>query len=237
MTVTAPHLVRPLATVVPQHPHESHTQAGLVRSGFMAGDLLRRAAGTPAGVLPRSRRVSASRTHQIAGGIREAGLRGGILAYDGQLIDDARLVVTIARTAAAHGAMILTRARAGEVTGTGARITDTLTQQTMTLTARTVVSAAGVWSGEVDPTVRLRPSRGTHLVLPAAALGHPTASITVPVEGSMNRFVFAMPEQLDRVYLGLTDEEAPGRSPTYPGPPTTRSTSCCAPSTARWSGH
>jgi len=216
MTVTAPHLVRPLATVVPLHPYLGHMQASVVRSGFMAGDLLRRAAGTPSRILPRSRRVSASQAHHIAGGIREAGLRGGILAYDGQLVDDARLVVTIARTAAAHGATILTRARASEVTGTGARITDTLTHQTMTLTARTVVSAAGVWSGEVDPAVRLRPSRGTHLVLPAAALGHPTASITVPVEGSMSRFVFAMPEQLDRVYLGLTDEEAPGPVPDVP---------------------
>lgn len=216
MTITAPHLVRPLATVVPLHPYVGRVQAGVVRSGFMAGDVLRRAAGTPADVLPRSRRISPSQAHRIAGGIREAGLRGGILAYDGQLIDDARLVVTLARTAAAHGAMILTRARAGEVTGTGARITDTLTDQTMTLTARTVISAAGVWSGEIDPAVRLRPSRGTHLVLPAATLGHPLASITVPVEGSTSRFVFAMPEQLDRVYLGLTDEEAPGPIPDVP---------------------
>jgi glycerol-3-phosphate dehydrogenase len=53
-------------------------------------------------------------------------------------------------------------------------------------------------------------------VLPAAALGNPTASITVPVAGSISRFVFAMPEQLGRVYLGLTDEEAPGPIPDEP---------------------
>jgi glycerol-3-phosphate dehydrogenase len=73
-----------------------------------------------------------------------------------------------------------------------------------------------VWAGEVDPSVKVRPSRGTHLVLDAAALGNPTASITVAVPGSHTRFVFAMPEQLGRVYLGLTDEEAPGPIPDEP---------------------
>ncbi len=216
MTVTAPHLVRPLATVVPLHREVTRPHAALMRSGFMAGDLLRRTAGTPAAVLPRARRIDASSTLRMGGAIRPEGLRGGLLAHDGQLIDDARLVLAIARTAADHGALVLTRTRAGKVTGTGAELTDTLTGTTTTVRARTVISAAGVWSGEVDESVRLRPSRGTHLVLPAAALGNPAASITVPVEGSMNRFVFAMPEQLDRVYLGLTDEEAPGPIPDVP---------------------
>ena len=41
--------------------------------------------------------------------MRRDGLSGGLLAYDGQLIDDARLVTAVARTAAQHGARILTR--------------------------------------------------------------------------------------------------------------------------------
>ena len=216
MTVTAPHLVRPLATVLPLHREISGPQAAFMRGGFMAGDLLRRSAGTPAELLPRARRIDTATALRRGGALRPDGLRGGILAHDGQLIDDARLVVAIARTAADHGALVLTRMRADRVTGTGAELTDVLTGTTTTVRARAVISAAGVWAGEVDPSVRLRPSRGTHLVLPAAALGNPTASITVPVEGSSNRFVFAMPEQLDRVYLGLTDEEAPGPIPDVP---------------------
>jgi glycerol-3-phosphate dehydrogenase len=75
-----------------------------------------------------------------------------------------------------------------------------------------------VWAGDVDPSIRLRPSRGTHLVFDAATFGNPTAALTVPIPGETNRFVFAMPEQLGRVYLGLTDEAAPGPIPDVPEP-------------------
>ncbi|MGN6606849.1 MAG: glycerol-3-phosphate dehydrogenase/oxidase [Jatrophihabitans sp.] len=218
MTTTAPHLVRPLPTVVPLLPSIGRKQAALIRAGFAAGDLLRVSARTPARVLPAARRVDAAEARRLAPAIASEGLRGGLVAYDGQLIDDARLVVALARTAAERGATVLTRVRAEDVTGTSARLVDTLTGASTTVTARAVVSAAGVWAGDVDPSVRLRPSRGTHLVLDAAALGHPTASITVPVPGSISRFVFAMPEQLGRVYLGLTDEDAPGPIPDEPQP-------------------
>ncbi|WP_375492424.1 glycerol-3-phosphate dehydrogenase/oxidase [uncultured Jatrophihabitans sp.] len=216
MTRTAPHLIRALPTVVPLLPAIDRRQAALIHAGFLAGDALRVAARTPGRVLPRARRVDGDGARRLAPAVLADGLRGGLVAYDGQLIDDARLVVALARTAAEHGATVLTRVRAEDVTGTSARLVDTMTGTSLTVTARAVVSAAGVWAGDVDPAVRLRPSRGTHLVLDAAALGHPTASITVPVPGSMSRFVFAMPEQLDRVYLGLTDEEAPGAVPDVP---------------------
>ena len=216
MTTTAPHLVHPLPTVVPLLPSIGRRQAALIRVGFTAGDALRISAHTPSSVLPRARRVSATEARRLAPAIAQDGLRGGLVAYDGQLIDDARLVVTLARTAAELGATVLTRVRAEDVTGSGARLVDTLTGTSITVSARAVISAAGVWAGEVDPSVRLRPSRGTHLVLSAAKLGYPTASITVPVPGSISRFVFAMPEQLGRVYLGLTDEDAPGPIPDEP---------------------
>jgi glycerol-3-phosphate dehydrogenase len=55
-------------------------------------------------------------------------------------------------------------------------------------------------------------------VFDAASSGNPTAALTVPIPGEPNRFVFAMPAQLGRVYLGLTDEEAPGPIPDVPQP-------------------
>jgi glycerol-3-phosphate dehydrogenase len=55
-------------------------------------------------------------------------------------------------------------------------------------------------------------------VFDAKAFGNPTAALTIPIPGALNRFVFAMPEQLGRVYLGLTDEEAPGPIPDVPQP-------------------
>ena len=52
----------------------------------------------------------------------------------------------------------------------------------------------------------------------AGAFANPTAALTIPIPGELNRFVFAMPEQLGRVYLGLTDEDAPGPIPDVPEP-------------------
>jgi glycerol-3-phosphate dehydrogenase len=145
-------------------------------------------------------------------------LDGGFLAYDGQLIDDARLVTAVARSAAQHGARILTYVEASHATGTSVRLTDRRTGESFDVSASAVINAAGVWAGEIDGSLRLRPSRGTHLVFDAQAFGNPTAALTVPIPGELNRFVFAMPEQLGRVYLGLTDEDAPGPVPDVPVP-------------------
>ncbi|GAB0103641.1 glycerol-3-phosphate dehydrogenase/oxidase [Nocardia sp. JMUB6875] len=216
LTRTAPHLTRALPQVVPLLPSIGTAQKLLVRTGFLAGDVLRRAAGTPASVLPRSRRVAAAEALRFAPTVRRAGLRGGLLAWDGQLVDDARLVVAIARTAAREGAAVLTRVEAVNVTGTSATLRDVLTGETLDVTARSVVNAAGVWADQVDPSIELRPSRGTHLVFDAAAFGGLTASLTVPIPGSTSRFIFAFPAAHNRVYLGLTDEEAPGQVPDVP---------------------
>ncbi|MCV7057630.1 glycerol-3-phosphate dehydrogenase/oxidase [Mycolicibacterium gilvum] len=218
MTRNAPHLVHAMPQLVPLLPSMGAPSRALVRFGFAAGDGLRKLAGTPASVLPRSRRVDAQRAVALAPTVRRDGLDGGLLAYDGQLIDDARLVTAVARTAAQHGARILTRVAASDASRTAVSLTDTLTGETITIAARAVVNATGVWAGEIDESLTLRPSRGTHLVFDAAALGNPTAALTVPIPGEINRFVFAMPEQLGRVYLGLTDEDAPGPIPDVPEP-------------------
>jgi glycerol-3-phosphate dehydrogenase len=218
MSRNAPHLVKAMPQLMPLLPEMAPSARALVRFGFTAGDGLRRLAGTSASILPRSRRVDAQRAVELAPTVRREGLDGAYLAYDGQLIDDARLVAAVARTAAQHGARILTRVAASDATGTSVRLTDQLTGESIDVTARAVINAAGVWAGDVDTTIRLRPSRGTHLVFDAAAFGNPTAALTVPIPGALNRFVFAMPEQLGRVYLGLTDEDAPGPIPDVPEP-------------------
>ncbi|MFG1792429.1 FAD-dependent oxidoreductase [Nocardia sp. NPDC049149] len=215
---TAPHLVRPLPQLVPLLPSIGAAQSTLVRAGFLAGDALRRAAGTPASILPRSRRVAAAEALRLAPTVRRDGLRGGLQSWDGQLVDDARLVVALARTAAAHGATVLTRVEARDVTGNSATLRDTLTGETLAVRANSVVNATGVWADEVDPSIELRPSRGTHLVFAAASFGGLSASLTVPVPGSTSRFVFAFPAAHGRVYVGLTDEDAPGPVPDEPKP-------------------
>ena len=218
MTRNAPHLVHAMPQLVPLLPSLGPGKRALVRAGFLAGDALRKLAGTPASTLPRSRRVPAQRVVDMAPTVRRDGLDGGLLAYDGQLIDDARLVTAVARTAAQHGARILTYVAASEATGTSVKLTDQRTGQSFDVSAGAVINAAGVWAGEIDGSLRLRPSRGTHLVFDASAFGNPTAALTIPIPGELNRFVFAMPEQLGRVYLGLTDEAAPGPVPDVPEP-------------------
>lgn len=214
---TAPHLVRALPQVFPLLPGTGRGISAVVRAGQLAGDALRIAAGTPARILPRSRRVTAAEVQRWAPTVRTAGLRGGLLFWDGQLVDDARLVVGLARSAAARGAHVLTRCAAIQVTGSGAVLRDELTGTEHSVDARMVINATGVWAGELAPEVRLRPSRGTHLVVAGTAFGGLTSGLTVPVPGSRSRYVFALPAG-DRVYVGLTDEDAPGAIPDVPVP-------------------
>jgi glycerol-3-phosphate dehydrogenase len=209
MTRTAPHLTRPLPMVLPLNSLVDDRAARNYRIGVQAGDALRRAAGTPAALLPPPGPVSATRVRQLVPGVRPHDLRGGYLTWDGQVEDDARLTVALARTAAGLGARVLTRCRATALDGGGADLTDGLTGATLRVRARAVVNATGVWAGQLVPEVRLRPSRGSHLVLRAAALGHPRAALMVPVP-SLKGFVFALPQPGGLVYAGLTDVAVDG---------------------------
>ena len=67
--------------------------------------------------LPRPRRIGVTETLTLAPVVRRDGLRGGLLSWDGQLEDDARLVLAVARTAVAQGARVHTRVRVSEPTG------------------------------------------------------------------------------------------------------------------------
>ena len=100
--------------------------------------------------------------------------------------------------------------------GDRAVLRDALTGRELHIRARAVLSATGVWAGELDPDVRLRPSRGTHLVVETARLGGSDAALTVPVPGSSSRFVFTVPAPHGRTYIGITDVPADGPLPEVP---------------------
>lgn len=227
METIAPHLTRALAQVVAVH---SFNPLNFIpRVGFAAGDILRIAAGTSSATLPRSRTISAAEVARLCPGVAQ-NVKFGFVNYDGQLIDDARLVTALARTAAGFGADVLTHARVdvqpGRVEGLkqvtlsleeipAAQRGDTPLQDTpqgagahLRVTAAGVVNATGVWAGELEKDVTVTPSRGTHVVVDAAAVGNPHGALTVAVPGSINRFCFILPEQLGRCYIGLTDEHS-----------------------------
>jgi glycerol-3-phosphate dehydrogenase len=206
MERTAPHLTRALGMLAPVGVGFSPGEGAVTGAGFVAGNLLRIAAGTARSTLPAPRWVGPHHARLLVPGLATGGLRGGLLNWDGQLTDDARLVVAIARTAAAFGARVLTYASVEEVTADGARVHDEVGGQDLEVRARRVVNATGVWADRLHPEVELRPSKGAHLVLEGARLGHPRAALTVPVPGEAHRYVFALPQTDGRVYVGLTDD-------------------------------
>ncbi|GAA3467026.1 glycerol-3-phosphate dehydrogenase/oxidase [Nonomuraea roseola] len=221
LTRTAPHLVTAAPYLLPLTPEVSRAQAALVMTGYRMGDGLRAAARTPRRLLPGPSRLSTSRARGLAPVLRERGLRGALLSWDGRLLDDARLVVALARTAAGHGARILTRCRALELHREGAQVRDELTGESFTIRARAVINAAGVWAGGLTPGLRLRPSRGTHLVLRGETLAGLRAGLHVPIPGESNRFALVLPQADGRVHVGLTDEPLEGPVPDVPEVPET----------------
>ena len=218
MTRIAPHLIRPLAQLLPFSSGVTAQQRVAGALGMSVGDLLRMHAHTPRTVLPRPRLVRPRTARRLAPALATAGLHGGMVSYDGQLVDDARLVITVARTAAAHGARVLTRVRALQLRADGVSAEDALTGERLEIRARSVINATGVWAGTLDSTLTVRPSRGTHILLDAADLGSPPAALMIPHEGSISRYVFALPQQRDRILVGLTDEDAPGPVPLVAQP-------------------
>ena len=211
MTRIAPHLVRALPTLIPDYGQRDSVVSYV---GLRAGDALRAAAGTRRGVLPRARRVDPTTALRMAPGLRAEGLRGASVGWDGQVEDDARLVVAVARTAAAYGANILTHTEAVAIGDGRATLRDE--DGEFTVSCDDIICCTGVWTSELNPEVALRPSRGTHLVVDSKRFGFPTASVTVPVPGEFGRFVFAIPQPDGLTYVGLTDVDCDDLLPDPP---------------------
>ena len=208
MRATAPHLVRPLPFLVPDVAGRDVT--ALAAAGGRMGDAVRRSVPGGRRSLPATKRVTASEVARLTPGVRAG--RGGVVFWDGQLADDARLVVAVARTAAQYGARVLTGAEVTAVDGGEVHVRLAEGDE-FRLRAGVVVNAAGVWAQRLAPSIRLLPSRGSHLVVRASRLGDPAAALTVPLPGSRSRFVFALPQPGGLVYLGLTDEPVAGPVP------------------------
>lgn len=140
-------------------------------------------------------------------GLRPAGLTGGVSYYDG-FTNDARLVVDTLRSAA--GATLLNYARfaGGRPADGGWRCAarDELGGRTAEVRARAVVNATGAWAAGLPHSgVRLRLTKGVHLVIDRARLPVPDA-VVLP-EG--DRILFAIPWG-ERLILGTTDTDYGG---------------------------
>jgi glycerol-3-phosphate dehydrogenase len=154
----------------------------------------------------------------LAPRIRTDGLRGGICYQDAKT-DDARLVLRVLQEAQAHGGVALnycaaqaalrdngTAARGGRVCG--ALVRCAVSGASHEVRARLVVNATGAWADRLHdaPPARLRPLRGSHLVLPSWRLPLAQAiSLMHPHDG---RPVFAFPWEGVTI-VGTTDVDHP----------------------------
>lgn len=209
MTSTAPHLTRPLPFLVPLTQDMTRFYGLLSASGIRVGDALRLASGSSRSLLPPPRRISALEARTLAPDMTPVGVRGAILFWDGQAVDDARIVIAVARTAQAHGASIITHCSVAGVDKGTVSCRDELGGEHFELHARCVVNAAGVWADTLTSTVTLRPSKGSHLVIDAAALGSPRAALMVPAPGERARWIGATPTSDGTVIVGVTDFAVP----------------------------
>jgi glycerol-3-phosphate dehydrogenase len=173
LTRLAPHLVRPVPFLYPL-THRGWERP-YVGSGLLLYDAMARFGPADAG-LPRHRHLTRRSVARIAPDFAPESIAGAIRYYDCQ-VDDARLVLTVARTAAAHGAELATRVK---VTGflrvgvrvVGVRALDLENDRELEVRARVVVNAAGVWTDEIQDMVggrgalHVQASKGIHLVVP-----------------------------------------------------------------------
>jgi len=206
----APHLVKPVSFMYPLYKkvvERPYVGAGLVLYDSMEGT--RRP-------VPRHKHMTARSALKRAPALSPDRLAGAMLYYDAQ-VDDARHTLTVARTAAAHSAVVATRVSAtglvrspaGRVTG--AQVRDEETGRELTVAAEAVVICAGVWTDLVHELAgvkagyRVRMSKGVHIVVPRAAVDASTGMI-VRTEKSV---LFFIPWG-DHWIVGTTDTDWSG---------------------------
>ncbi len=202
----APHLAESLAFLFPTYRCVPWGPWALwkLRIGVKLYDLL--CGGRNLG---RSSAFSAATLQSYLPGLNPKNLTGAVRYYDG-LTNDARLVIDTLRASAKAGAVVMNRCRfeEGDPQGDAWRcgIVDRVSGEHHEVVARSVVNAAGPWAAQLKhSSIRLRPTKGIHLVIDRDRLPVPDA--VVITEGS--RILFVIPWG-ERVILGTTDTDYDG---------------------------
>ena len=209
----APHLVKPLAFLVPAYKTSRH---GLVKLdvGLWIYDGLSRFSSPKLHKTYRTPKI-----HEMEPALRTDELKGGIVYYD-CMTDDARITLENAIDARALGALVLTHAGAVAIEREGERVVGATVEdrdpsgsgRRVRVRARVVVNAGGPWSDKVralvgEPPI-LRPTKGVHLVLDEARL---KLTHAVVMQGRRDqRVMFAIPWGSGRTVIGTTDTDFTG---------------------------
>ena len=204
----AAHLVHPLAFVIPAWNNVDRLfyAAGLKLYDTLSGWHN----------LKSSNRLDRQEIIAALPGLRSDGLRGGIRYWDGQF-DDARLAITLMRTATDLGATCLNYLPASQLIKSSGRVAgawahDAESAEGFEIRARVVINATGVHADgvrrldEANSTPLLTPSQGIHLVFDAEFLPGKQALLIPKTEDG--RVMFAIPWQ-GKVLFGTTDTPRP----------------------------
>lgn len=203
----APHLARPVEFLYPLERRV--LDRAWVGAGVGVYDVL----GAGRGVPSHHRHLSRKRTLEAFPGAKRGAVHGGVSFYEGQL-DDARHTMTLARTAASHGALCANSAR---VTGflrdgdrvVGAHVVDVETGTEIDIRAKRTVNAAGAWTGEIQEMLggradfRVRASKGVHIVVPRDRIDSQVGIITETEKSLL--FVIPCPWSDEHWVIGTTD--------------------------------
>jgi len=206
----APHLARPLPLLTPIY---GALELPYYFTGLKLYDMLAGKAN-----LAPSRLLGRPEAAERFPMLKRDGLRGAVEYHDGQF-DDARMNVTLALTAAEHGAVVTNHAevvslvkRGGRVAG--AEVVDRLDPGAapVEVSARVVVNATGPFADAIrrldDPDApdMLKTSSGVHVVLPAR-FSPPDTGLLIP-KTEDGRVLFLLP-WLGHTLVGTTDNPAP----------------------------
>ena len=172
----------------------------------------------------RHRKLSADTAFSHLPTMHRDRVAGGFLYYDASA-DDARLTLTIARTAAARGAVVANRCRVVDLTEDGrdgrvdGAVVDTGDGE-IVVRASVVVNATGVWADEVrsmehaDASPSIRPAKGVHVTVPWERVRNDIA-VVIPVP-KHKRSLFLVPAgprgdgTFRHAYVGTTDTDHAG---------------------------
>ncbi len=203
----APHLCKPQAFVIPTTSIFSafYYTIGLSIYDYMAGRLS----------LGKTRYLNREEVRKSLSGIKDLKMQAGVCYYDGQF-DDARLGLSLARTAVENQACLINYMRVNQLLKNkegkicGVEIEDVLEPSfKQQIYSQCVINATGVFSNEInqmdkDDSLSLVISQGIHLVFDAKILPNDNALI-VP-KTSDGRVLFAIPWH-HKLIVGTTDTQ------------------------------
>ncbi len=217
----APHLVSPLPFLIPLFGRDGVVSKTVARSYSTALWLYDITGGLRIGA--RHKRVNKQEALAHLPTLNTEHLVAGFLYFDARA-DDARLTLTLARTAALdHDAVVanyttvvkLSTDVNGRTDGAVVRPNGSDASAEFKVRARAVVNATGVWADDVRELDEgshphsIRPAKGVHITVPADRLPCDIAAVIPVPKDRRSIFVVSWPET-DLVYLGTTDTDYQG---------------------------